>query len=177
MILQNYITDLYYGFICWNHISKVYCGIVLRRYITADTLPHVYYGRCITAGTLWQIYYRRYSMADVLWLTYYGRYITAIILWQIWYSTYVTADILRPMYYGIYTTADILRTTETAISPQICSARSGRLLHPSLLVATHHPREPRDLPDSAMYRFRRVKPKDGARVDPHVPRWGRGVSH
>ena len=62
----------------------------------------------------------------------------AILLRQIYCGSYI----LRRIYYGRYITADLLRTTtKTAISRQMYSARSSRLLHPNLLVATRRPKD------------------------------------
>ena len=69
----------------------------------------------------------------MLWQICYGKHITA--------SRYITADVLRQIYYGRNITADTLRTTKTPISQQVSSARSVRLLHPNLLVATHRPKD------------------------------------
>ena len=63
------------------------------------------------------------------------------MLRKIYYGRYVTAYILRQVYYGRYIMADILRPTKTPISRQTYSARRSRLLHPNLLVATHHPKD------------------------------------
>ena len=51
------------------------------------------------------------------------------------------SGILRPLYFSRYTMADILRTTKRAISQQMYSARSCRLLHANLLVAKHPPKD------------------------------------
>ena len=107
-----------------NHITEVYYKVISWRYITADRLPQIYYGRYIRA----HIYYGRYMMADILRqiycgiyygvyiyiyiYIYYGRCITTIILRQIYDSRYITADILRQIYYGRYITADILRQSD-----------------------------------------------------------------
>ena len=84
-------------------------------------------------------------MVDILRQIYYGRSICSIVLRQIYYGRYITADILRQIYYGRHMMADILRHIyygryiKTDISRQISSARSSRLLHPNLFVATHCP--------------------------------------
>jgi hypothetical protein len=145
-MLRKYIAELYYGGILRQIDNSRYIRAdILRqvhygRYITADILRQIYYGRDITADILRQIYYGIYI--EISRQIYYGRYITAIILRQVYYSRYITADILRQIYYGRYITADMLRTTtKTAISRQISSDRSSRLLHPNLLVATHRPKD------------------------------------
>ena len=48
-----------------------------------------------------------------------------------------TPVIYRCILYGRHITADIMRTTKTAISRQISSARSSRLLCPNLLIEAH----------------------------------------
>ena len=149
---------VYYGIMLRDYIKQLYRGNILRqiyfgRHITKDILRQTYYGRILR-----QIYYGRYSTAYILRKIYYGRYIMADISWQIYLSNYMTADILRQIYYSRYITADVLHkihdnqyiaSAKNFHISEMYSARSSRWLHPNPSVATHHPSEPRDLPDSA----------------------------
>ena len=102
-----------------------------------DILRQIYHGRYITADISWQIYYGMDITADILQHIDYNRYIMADILRVLYYGKYIMADISRQ----IYVMADILRPIKTAISPQISTARSYRVLCSNLLVETHRSKD------------------------------------
>ena len=60
-----------------------------------------------------------------------------------------TPVMYRCILYGRHITADIVRTTKTAISRQISSAGSSRLLRPNLLIETQRPKAS---PDRFIYK-------------------------
>ena len=59
----------------------------------------------------------------------------------------ILRNYITKFYYGMIVRNRITPMTTTT-SRQMCSARRHRLLHPNHFDATHHPSEPRDLPDS-----------------------------
>ena len=109
-------------------MTEIYCGIIIKRYLSAD----------IMADILRQIYIYIYDGIYI--------YITAIVLMQIYYGRYITTDILQQICYGRYIMADMLRPINitVAMSQPISSAKSSRLLRLRCSFQSIATRTPKD---------------------------------
>ena len=130
--------ELYYGVVYRDYLMESYYGIVLRNHITGlhyRIIMGVYYGRILWNHiTEFPCQKEPGQPLDV-----------PRAPWNAWDPPGRHQD---P--WG--TTGDPT-ATKTTIPQQIYSARSSRLLHPNLFVATHHPSEPRDVPDRPVTRL------------------------
>ena len=154
MILQSYNTELCYGTILQNYITQLYCGIVFQKYITEWG-----YG-IILQNYVMELYYRKY-MTELCYGTVLGN-CTRKLCYEVYYRIISWKHVMEFDYsiLGIPVTLQCPfvplgnlsgrprtgpppRTTKTAISQQVKSARSFRMLHPNPFVATT-PRAPLD---------------------------------